>query len=510
VHGRRVLVRRHGRIVYVHVRARYKRLRHRRACATPAPAPFGASAPLAIAAPGTPATAPAIEPSGPPVNGAPPSIAGVPASGATLSASSGSWSGSPRSYAFEWERCDAGGGSCQQIAGASSSTYALGAPDVGSTVRVSVVASNAAGVSTPAVSRPTAVVIDGATVQHLEYAFVDGTAFVYDADHGYRLVKTIDLPQTAAGVRGVSVAPSSHMLFISYGGDGVGFNGSVLAYDLVAERVAWTVHLNTGVDSGEVSPDGTRLYMPTGENTPSGVWNVLDTASGALLGTIQGGAGAHNTIVSRDGRYVYLGGRDYDYLDVYDTGTGAVREIGPLINTVRPFTVNGSNTFAFTTATSFDGFQVSSVVTGTVLFSVSLGPVSAGFRFTAPSHGISLSPDERQLFVIDSVHKEVQAYDVSRVSEGIAPVRLGSVAVRGLIGNESPCAYDCGRDGWLQRSVDGRFVYVGDSGEVIETATRKVLATLPALLDTRKSLEIDWSQGVPIASSERTGVGEFG
>jgi hypothetical protein len=104
----------------------------------------------------------------------------------------------------------------------------------------------------------------------------------------------------------------------------------------------------------------------------------------------------------------------------------------------------------------------------------------------------------------------VQAYDVSRVSEGVAPARLGGVAVRALIGAESPCAYDCGRDGWLQRSVDGRFIYVGDSGEVIEAATMKTIATLPALLDTRKSLEIDWSHGLPIASSERTGVGEFG
>jgi hypothetical protein len=43
---------------------------------------------------------------------------------------------------------------------------------------------------------------------------------------------------------------------------------------------------------------------------------------------------------------------------------------------------------------------------------------------------------------------------------------------------------------------------------VIDTATRKVLATLPTLLNTKKSLEVDWSGGVPVATSNRTGVGE--
>jgi hypothetical protein len=347
-------------------------------------------------------------------------------------------------------------------------------------------------------------------IRHYEYVCDDGTIYVYDMDRSHQLVRTISLPQTESGIRGVTVDPASHRLFISYGGDGLGFYGSVLAYDLVSEQVVWTVHLNAGIDSGQVSPDGSRLYMPTGENTPSGVWNVLDTSNGAVVGTIQGGSGAHNTIASNDGRYVYLGGREYDYLDVYDTATGAVRGVGPLKSGVRPFTVNAANTLAFTTATGFDGFQISSIATGKVLFTVSFGPVPQGFPITAPSHGASLSPDEKQLYVIDSPNKQIHVYDVSRVAEGVAPSKLGTIAVAGLSGTESPCAYDCGRGGWLQHSLDGRFVYVGDSGEVIDTANRQVLTTLPPLLNTKKMLEIDWAGGVPVATSGRTGVGHVG
>jgi len=330
-------------------------------------------------------------------------------------------------------------------------------------------------------------------------------------DDEYKLVKTISLPQTDSGIRGVSVAPAQHLLLISYGGDGGSFGGgSVLAYNLVEERVVWTVNISAGIDSGAVSPDGAKLYEPTGENNSSGVWNILSTANGAVLGTIQGGSGAHNTVVSNNGRYVYLGNRGTNDLGVYDATTGEVHNVGPLKGTVRPFTVNGSNTLAFTTATEFDGFQVSSITTGKVLFTTSFGAIPGGFPFSAPSHGIGLSPDEKEVYVIDSVNKEVRFYSVSEVAKGVAPTLLGVAPVTGLSGEEEDCAYDCTRGGWIQRSIDGRFVFVGDSGEVIETATRKVVTHLPTLLNTKKSLEIEWAGGVPVASSERTGVGQEG
>jgi hypothetical protein len=93
-----------------------------------------------------------------PANTTPPSVSGSAQQGAQLTASPGSWTGSaPLTYAYQWQRCDAGGSSCSNIAGATSSTYVLAAADVGATVRVTVTASNTAG-STPSTSTATAVV----------------------------------------------------------------------------------------------------------------------------------------------------------------------------------------------------------------------------------------------------------------------------------------------------------------------------------------------------------------
>jgi hypothetical protein len=444
-----------------------------------------------------------------PVNMSAPTISGTARAGSELTASPGTWSESPTSYAYKWFRCSATGAKCKKVPGATSSTYMLAQSDVGSTLRVSVAAFNPRK-SRRASSALTEVVRagSGGPVSHLEYVLEDGVTSVYEMDNGYKLAKTISLSQTKAGTRGVMVAPSSHLMFISFGGDGgQNGNGSVLAYDLVASKVVWEVHLNTGIDSGAVSPDGSKLYMPVGELSEAGTWNVLSASHGKVIGTIQGGSGPHNTVVSNDGGYVYLGGRNSNILSIYETATGKIKQVGPLVGSVRPLTAGGKNTLAYTTATGFDGFQVSSVSSGKVLFTVSFGVVPQGFPFTAPSHGISLSPDGRTVYVIDAVHKQVQFWNVSRVAEGVAPAQIGVVGVAGLSGEESPCAYDCGRGGWIQLSRDGRFLFVGDSGEVIDTQTRKVITTLSTLAQTKKSIEVDWEGGVPVATSGRTGTG---
>jgi hypothetical protein len=82
----------------------------------------------------------------PPSNTALPAISGTPQVGQTLTTSNGTWSGtSPFTYAYEWQQCDSGGGSCSPIVGATAKTYTLVAGDQGHTIRAKVTASNAAG-----------------------------------------------------------------------------------------------------------------------------------------------------------------------------------------------------------------------------------------------------------------------------------------------------------------------------------------------------------------------------
>jgi DNA-binding beta-propeller fold protein YncE len=262
-----------------------------------------------------------------------------------------------------------------------------------------------------------------------------------------------------------------------------------------------------------ISADGKTIYLPVGEESSSSTWDVVEASSGNIVATIAGGKGPHNTIVSLSGQHVYMGGRTSSYLTEANTSNNEiVKQIGPLLNGgVRPFTINGRETLAFTTATSFLGFQVSSVTSGQVLYTV---PVSGAFPYTpgqpgpsSPSHGISISPDERELWVIDQPNSYVHVFDITGLPAS-APTQIADIKLtRPMTGTQAGCTYDCLREGWLQHSLDGRFVYVGDSGDVIDTGTRRSVANLEPLYNSRVFLEIDWSNGVPAATSSRSGVG---
>lgn len=86
-----------------------------------------------------------------------PTVTGAAMVDQTLTATMGTWSGSaPLTVGLEWLRCDAEGENCQGL-GITANTYAVGAVDIGKTIRVKITAANLAG-ARAALSDPTDVV----------------------------------------------------------------------------------------------------------------------------------------------------------------------------------------------------------------------------------------------------------------------------------------------------------------------------------------------------------------
>lgn len=348
-----------------------------------------------------------------------------------------------------------------------------------------------------------------ANIQHYEYIFPDGWMDVYDMDHQQALVKSIRLP-TTKGVRGAIAHAATGMLYISYGSDGPSGTGYLLKYNLVTNQIVWNISYPYPVDTIGISPDGKTIYQAGGEKNPLGIWHILNAATGREFGNITSSAasGPHNTIVSLNGSHLYMGGLNADYLVVADTASHRViKQIGPLKHGAgRPFTINGRETLLFTTGLSSFGFQVSDIHTGRVLYTVPINGFPHLCSFCGYDHGISLSPNEKELYLMDWPNNYVHVFDVSRLP-ALPPQQIADIPLTHMTGNEDPCVINCGREGWLQHSIDGRFVYVGDAGDVINTATRKVVAHLAPLTNTRKFLEIDWQNGLPIFASQTKGVG---
>ena len=96
-----------------------------------------------------------------PSNTSVPSISGNLREGETLTANPGVWGGTqPISFGYQWQRCDANGGNCSNVSGATNRTYVVTSSDVNRSVRVLVTARNAGG-SRTAASAPTGVAQPG-------------------------------------------------------------------------------------------------------------------------------------------------------------------------------------------------------------------------------------------------------------------------------------------------------------------------------------------------------------
>jgi DNA-binding beta-propeller fold protein YncE len=339
-----------------------------------------------------------------------------------------------------------------------------------------------------------------------EYVFPDRQIDVFEARPPFTLAERVRV-DALHSLRGVAVDPRTATLYASVGGNGgTSGRGGLLAFDLRRNRVLWQHRFATGTDSLAISRDGQTLYVPEGERTMDAIWYVVRASDGSITARIHAAPGPHNTIVAPDGRFVYLGPRNSRYLVVAATRTNkVVKRVGPLKPGVRPFTVDERRGLAYTTATGFLGFQVSSLTTGRLLYTV---PIRFSWQHSlgTPSHGISLTPDGRKLAVIDVPNSYVHVFDVSRVPRRpprhIADIRLTA----SMRGKESPCGGDCGRAGWLQHSLDGRYLWVADDGDVISTRTNSVVAYVRGLSNSRYLFELDWRGISAVRTSSRSGI----
>jgi hypothetical protein len=292
-----------------------------------------------------------------------------------------------------------------------------------------------------------------------------------------------------------------------------------VAYDLLNDAVLWTQNYSHAIDSHAITPDCTRIYMPGGELANTNAWYVVDASNGNEIGTISGSQASHphNTVVYNG--HVYLGGRQSTLFQSANVSDSTVYFTSShTANTIRPFTINAEETAAYITETNFLGFEQVNLKTGAISFTV---PVS-GFSTSCsrncpstPSHGISMSPDERWLYVLDSINGYVHVFDISG-GVNVRPAQKYDVKLNHtLLSTESSCAYDCLGDGWLHHSFDGRYVFVGDSGDVIATDVQNgyanapaVVGFLPQMKNSRKEIEIDFQNGSVVAAmTNRSSIG---
>ncbi|HVY31431.1 MAG TPA: hypothetical protein VHB79_32985 [Polyangiaceae bacterium] len=332
----------------------------------------------------------------------------------------------------------------------------------------------------------------------------DGTLFAFQTGTWEQVGKWTGLPITD-GIRGIDADPATGNIYFTHGGAGpnsfgnVTKNGSLAAWNLYTSKLVYDKKLEHGVD--QPSYGNALIYVPAGEFTDVRDWIYYRASDGAKLGTEPGGMNPHDTIYKNGHRY--YGGTEDTYL--YVIGLPNVTKVGPSPSGtagVRPFTVNGSETRAYITWSNYRGFSVGDLTTGKIIKSVSFGGDPCHI---APSHGMTLSPDNKEVYVLDTCINQVKAYTATDDPQLIAAIPFEH-DIRP--GDENPCAWDCAKDGWLMHSRDGKYVYVGDSGDIIDTATHKITHYMPELANCRHGfLEMVWKDGYIVDTSTHVGLG---
>jgi len=324
---------------------------------------------------------------------------------------------------------------------------------------------------------------------YLEYG--GHAILIFDINEGHKLVKRlasagVDEQGHPLNVKGICANAKTQRLYLTT-------TRSLMCFDLVSGKLLWEKSYEGGCDRLALSPDGQVIYLPSLEKEH---WHVVDARTGEVIKKILTYSGAHNTIIGPDGRFAYLAGLKSPMLRVTDTRTHeVVREIGPFGNVIRPFTVNGSQTLCYVNVNELLGFEIGDLKTGKVLHRVEVRGFEKGEtkRHGCPSHGIGLTPDEKELWLTDAANSRLHIFDNTLMP----PRQVASVTLR-----DQP--------GWITFSLDGLYAYPS-SGDVIEVKSRKIVAELTdekgSPVQSEKLLEIDFADEVPVRAGNQFGLG---
>lgn len=313
---------------------------------------------------------------------------------------------------------------------------------------------------------------------------------VFDINNHHRFVKRIKTEGfhpngKPSNVKGVAVSIALNSIYVTT-------LESLQRIDLTTDKIVWEKKYEGGCDRMAISPDGLTMYLPSLENT---FWNVVDCKTGDVIKKISVHKRAHNTIYSRTGNLVYLDDIGSSWLYVADAKQHALTsKVGPFANNVRPFTVNGKESMVYVTVDSLLGFEVGDLKNGTKVAHVAVegwerGPVR---RHGNPSHGIGLTPDEKELWLCDGHNMRMHVFSAEAPYQQLTTIPLQDMP------------------GWITFSMDGKYAYPS-SGEVIDVKTRQILLCLKDEFNnsvaSEKMVEVQFNGNKPVRAGNQFGIG---
>ena len=200
--------------------------------------------------------------------------------------------------------------------------------------------------------------------RHLLYAVKQsarerGSVAVYDIDAGHQRVKTILTVPNVHNVRGVAASAVTGRLYVAYA-DGAN-TGMLYCLNLHDDTVLWNKPVSPGVDRLAVKPDGTLLYVPTGEDRTEDHINIVDAVTGDIVRKVVFSNRSHDTQYPLSGPVFQTTKADDgsgNYFYSVDPESYAVSRIGPYAGILGPYAVDSHSGRVVNNVTGLWGMQV--------------------------------------------------------------------------------------------------------------------------------------------------------
>ena len=292
---------------------------------------------------------------------------------------------------------------------------------------------------------------------------------VLDVDRNFEFVKRIPTYNIAAAVRpaeaaGIAASPATNMIYLA-------MRGRLTAFDLATDQKVWdNTYDGFCCERQEITPDG--LTIVAGSNLRN-FWYVIDARTGEMKGKIQAAAtDAHNMALSADGKTVLMAPNGVTVTVGDVPSMKAIRTI-TFSDHVRPLVINHDATRVYANLNNLLGFEIADVKTGEVIKRIE-APAEMwkekwanrdkpGVRFFGhgcPSHGIALTPDESELWVVDNINYGVLVY----YNTGEWPVYRSTFP--------TTASAD-----WITMGLDGRYAYLS-SADIVDVKTKKIVGQM--------------------------------
>ena len=205
------------------------------------------------------------------------------------------------------------------------------------------------------------------------------------------------------------------------------------------------------------------------------------------------GLNAHNTIVTLDGKHLFLG--TTTTLSMFDAPTGKplkrIEDVGE--RGVFPFTVDSATRFAYVCLGDHVGFDVVDLRAGKRIHRVFAGKEPIAHR----THGAGLTPDEMELWISDQDGKKLFIFDATKMP----PEPKGHVELSE------------GGHGWVCFSLDGKFAWC-HTPDVFDARTKQKVTTLKdesgKPVSSSKFLEVHIRDGKVVRMGSEFGLGRRG